>query len=101
METTATLPELNIFNGRIKKSKEVEKYHNFILSLLSALIIGCFVFLWNANGALSRMQEHENNTDKKIDDMQVKMNNIQLDIFEIKERLVGIETKNNINPLNK
>lgn len=97
METTAILPELNIFNSQIKKSKQVENYHNFILSLLSALIIGCGGFLWNINAKLARIEERDYDKTNTINDLQLKINSLQLSLFDIRERTIRIEAKQDIN----
>lgn len=69
-----------------------EKVITFVLSLATSLIAGCFIFLWNVNASLIRLQERELERDKAIDDLNIKINNIQLDIRELRDKVIRIES---------
>jgi hypothetical protein len=75
-----------------KRSIE-EKLHTFLLSVLTAATIGCFGFMWSLNSTIARLQEHDTETIKSRAETSTKINNIQLDIRDIRERLIRIESK--------
>jgi hypothetical protein len=89
----------------IKKQKPLHMYSTngadrkstlqpFLLSIMTTGVIGCFGFLWSLNNTITRLQDHDAEVNKLIDEISVKINNIQLDIREVRERLVRIESKN-------
>jgi outer membrane protein TolC len=78
-------------NGQSKKTMN-EKVQTIIASVLTAAIIGLFTFLWNLNKTLGRMEEREFNTTQSINDINNKINNIQLDVRDLRDKTIRIET---------
>jgi len=70
-----------------------EKAQTIIVSLLTAALIACFGFLWNLNGTLSRMEERDVTREKALNDINLKINSIQLDLIDLRDRIIRIETK--------
>lgn len=70
-----------------------DKVQTTLLSVVAASLIGCLTFLWNVNASLARLQEHDTDTIKSREEQSTKMNNVQLDIRDIRERLIRIESK--------
>ena len=68
------------------------KLNTFLLSLATAGIIGCSAFLWNVNRQLATLEERIINNNKVNDELMIKINNLQLDVRDIRERLVKLET---------
>lgn len=67
-------------------------YHNIILSVATSAIIGCFIFLWNVNADLVKAEQQNIDTAKVLDEVRIRINNIQLDIRDIRERVIRLET---------
>lgn len=76
-----------------KKTFMEDNVHTFLLSIATAGVIGCFGFLWNLNNAITRLQEHDTENIKAKEEQSIKMNSIQLDIRDIRERVIKIESK--------
>lgn len=79
-------------NGREKKTI-TDKLLTVLISLITSLIAGCFAFLWNLNNSVTRLQEDSLQNKNSIDELNIKMNNIQLDIRECREKIIRIESK--------
>ncbi len=84
-------------NGTSKLSAPVmpDKLVTALLSVVTAGVIGCFGFLWNLNGTLARMQERETESIRVREEMRVKVNTLQLDVRDVRERIIRIESINN------
>lgn len=83
-----------IKNGKENKlSGMYEKIITSLLSVATAGVIGCFAFLWNLNSSVSRLQDHDTDNIKAREEWATKTNAIQLNIQDIRERLIRIETK--------
>lgn len=82
----------------MQNNKGLEKYLGFILSLISAMLIGCFSFLWKVNGVMVRWEERDTEKTNSINRLEQKVNNVQLDIADLKITTTRIETKQNIKP---
>jgi len=87
------------------KSFLMERYLGFILSLISALLIGCFSFLWKVNGAMIRWEERDmektnglNRVEQKVNNLELKVNTVQMDVSDSKIAITRIETKQNLKP---
>jgi Tfp pilus assembly protein PilO len=70
-----------------------DKLHTFLLSVVTAATIGCFGFMWSLNSTIARLQEHDTETIKVRSETSTKINTMQLDIRDIRERLIRIESK--------
>jgi hypothetical protein len=64
------------------------------LSIMCAGVTGCFAFLWNLNGTLARMQERETEAIRVREEMRTRVNTLQLDVRDIRERVIKFETLN-------
>ena len=80
-------------NGSRTRNNIMEKYLGFILSLLSAMLIGCFSFLWKVNGVMVRWEERDMEKTNSINRLEQKVNTIQLDVADLKITTTRIETK--------
>lgn len=76
-----------------KKTNWEERINTFLLSVVTAGVIGCFGFLWNMNNSITRLQEHDVENNQAKEEMVIKINNMQLDIRDIRERLIRVEAK--------
>lgn len=81
-------------NGFPTKSTLEEKLHTLLLSVLTAGVIGCFGFLWNMNKIITVLQEHDTDNIRSRAEQSIRTNNIQLDIRDIRERVIKIEAQN-------
>jgi hypothetical protein len=81
-----------------RKSQPTNNQQTFLLSVLTAATIGSFGFMWNLNTTIARLQEHDTEMIKAREENVTKMNNMQLDIRDIRERLIRIEAKSKPTP---
>lgn len=76
-----------------------DKIQTAIVSIATTGIISCAGFLWKVNSTLASIKEHiqerDVQIDKKINDIQLTNNNIQLDIRELRDKTIRIETIQN------
>lgn len=81
-------------NGSTKIAAPVmpEKIVTALLSVVTAGTIGCFGFLWNLNSTLARMQERETEAIRIREELRIKINALQLDIRDVRERVIRIES---------
>lgn len=83
-----------IHNSKIAGKVINDKLFTALLSVTTTGIIGCFGFLWKVNIALTRLEEHDTENVRSRDETMIKTNNIQLDLRDVRERLIRLETKN-------
>jgi len=70
-----------------------DKIKTFLLSIVTAGAIGCFAFLWKINSTMAILQEHDTENIRIREEWGIKTNNIQLDIRDIRERVIRIESQ--------
>jgi cell division protein FtsL len=78
-------------NGKRMKTFQ-EKVQTAIISIATTGIISCAGFLWKANASLSQIEEHLQEIDKRMDNHEIKTDNLQLDVRDIRERVIRVET---------
>ncbi len=83
-----------IHNSKIAGKVINDKLFTALLSIATSGIIGCFAFLWQVNGALARLEERDTENIRAREEVMIKTNNIQLDLRDVRERLITLETKN-------
>lgn len=88
---TTSIQLTQLANGKPMKSLS-DKFLTAALSLATASIVGCCVFLWRSNASLSQIEEHLQGIDKRLDHHEKKIDDIQLNMEDTKERLIRIET---------
>lgn len=89
---TAAIKFTQSENGRKMKNGIGEKVQTALLSIMTTGIVSCIGFLFKANAALSQIQQHDIDTDRAIDQLQQKVNIIQLDMRELRDKTIRIET---------
>lgn len=80
-------------NGSSMKKTFQDRLVTALLSIATTGIISCFGFLWKVNGTQEKMLQHDIDADRRMDNIEGKINNIQLDIRE--ERAVRLELLKN------
>lgn len=85
MSQTQTYPPIRIISF-------VEKLVTAAISIATTGIIACCGFAWNTNGSIVKIEQHLIEKDKAIDDLNIKMNNLQLDIRGAREAIVELKT---------
>jgi uncharacterized membrane protein len=83
-------------NGTIQ-GKSVDVYA-IVASIISAGVVGCFVFLWNSNTAQARSQEQMTNMLKVIEEQRNTLNQMQLDMRDVREKVIRLENNSNKKP---
>jgi hypothetical protein len=81
-------------NGRKMRTFQ-EKLQTAVISIATTGIISCAGFLWKVNASQARMEEHLIEMDKKINDLQLNMNNMQLDVRDVRDRVIKLEVYKN------
>lgn len=79
-----------------KQMKKEAPWQTVLASITASGMIGCFIFLWNLNGTIARMQERDIERAKGMDDINGKINTIQLDVRELRDKTIRIEALKNI-----
>ena len=92
MTGTKPIKSIPFTNGTLMKNTFQEKIQTALLSVATTGILGCGAFLFKANEKLSKMEQHGIDTDKSIDQIQNKINNIQLDLREVRDKVIRVET---------
>lgn len=85
-------------NGSRMRPPIADKIQTAVISIATSGIVFCGGFLWKTNSILSRIEQHQIDTDKTINNLETKVNNIQLDIRELRDKTIRIETKVNSTP---
>ena len=80
-------------NGNKMKKTIENPVTTTLLSIGTAGIIGCFVFLWNQNSTNAQILERDGQKSRAIDDINIKINQMQLDIRDVRERVIRIESQ--------
>lgn len=83
-------------NGSAKMGLPImsDKLITTLLSIVTAGVIGCVGFLWNLNSTLARMQERETEAIRVREEMRTRVNTLQLDMRDVRERVIRIESLN-------
>lgn len=92
MTATRPIKSMPFTNGTTMRNTFQERFQTALLSIATTGLLGCFGFLWNVNSILASMKEHQNQKDKTIDDVQLKINTIQLDMREVRDKVIRVET---------
>lgn len=78
-------------NGR-RMSNISEKLITASISIATSGILFCCGFMWKTNASQARMEQHLIETDKEINDLQIKMNNVQLKVMDINGNVIELKT---------
>jgi hypothetical protein len=65
----------------------------WLLGISSVAAVGAFTFLWNLNKNVAIMQEQNQYGKQKVDQLQNAVNNMQLDIRDVRDKVIRLETK--------
>lgn len=78
-----------------EKQKPVLEKHvqTILLSVITALLLGMFNFLWTMNRDFAKMEERDRLKGEQFQSMQNSVNKIQLDLFDLKERVTRMESR--------
>ena len=80
-------------NGQRIKKGWSEKLQGALLTIATTAIIGNFTFLWKLNAWMTRLEDHDIQKTNAINDLNIKMNNTQLDVQDIKIWTIKMESK--------
>lgn len=69
------------------------KLTNVLLSLITALLTGAFLFLWSLNATISKYEERDANRVIQFNDMRQDVNIIRYDVQQIKTKQALIDQK--------
>jgi hypothetical protein len=65
----------------------------WLLGISSVAAVGAFTFLWNLNKNVAIMQEQNQYWKQKVDQLQGAVNNMQLDMREVRDKVIRLEAK--------
>lgn len=94
IQTATPIKLMPSANGRRMRTFQ-EKLQTAVISIATTGIISCAGFLWKVNASLARIEQHEMETDKFMDDLQLKMNNVQLDVRDVRDKVIELKTLKN------
>lgn len=80
-------------NGQRARKTWTEKIQGAILTIATTALIGNFTFLWKLNALITRLEDHDIQKTNSINDINGKLNTVQLNIQDIKEKVIRIESK--------
>lgn len=84
-------------NGQRSKKGWSDKLQGAILAIATSALLGNFTYLWKLNALATKLEDHDNQKTLAIDALNGKMNNLQLNVQDIKESVIRIETKQSKN----
>lgn len=84
-------------NGQRSKKGWSDKLQGAILVIATSALLGNFTYLWKLNALATKLEDHDNQKTLAIDALNGKMNNLQLNVQDIKESVIRIETKQSKN----
>lgn len=93
---TETTPIKFVQSSNGNSMKNESPWQTVLASITASGAVGCFLFLWNLNGNIARMQERDMERAKSIDDINGKINTIQLDVRELRDKTIRIEALKNL-----
>lgn len=79
-------------------SSLIEKVQTALISIGTTAVVACCGFLFNVNGALSRIEQSLTDEVKIRNEQQSTMNRIQLKVADLEIATTRIETKQNTKP---
>jgi hypothetical protein len=65
----------------------------WLLGISSVAAVGAFTFLWNLNKNVAIMQEQNQYGKRQVDQLQGAVNNMQLDLRDVRDKVIRLETK--------
>jgi hypothetical protein len=86
-------------NGGHQSETKRFDWHSFALSVASAGVIGCTVFIFKMNERVVKMEEHDLEHSRGMDKIEQTMNQMQLDLRDIRDRTIRIEAQQKQSPL--
>lgn len=78
-------------NGTHSSAPKGFDLQTLLVSVSSAGVIACFAFLWNVNSTLARIQEKQSQETKYREDDRTTINQMQLDIRDLRDRAIRTE----------
>lgn len=79
----------------IKKETTEVRFQSALLTLITAIVIGCFSFLWQMNKDFAALQERDRQRAIDINSLQMSLNKAQGDIQDLNVRTTKMEVKQN------
>lgn len=80
-------------NGQSIRKSWVEKFQGAILTIATTALIGNFTFLWKLNALVTRLEDHDVQKTNDINNINGKINTMQLNMQDIRESVIRIEAK--------
>lgn len=65
----------------------------WLLGISSVAAVGAFTFLWNLNRNVGTIEEQNGYGKQQIDRLQQTINNMQLDMRDIRDKVIRLEVK--------
>lgn len=78
----------------VRKETTLEKHiQTILLSVITVAIVGGFNKIGNISDSLIRMEEREKTKTEQINNMQIVINKMHTDIYELKDKVTRLEIK--------
>lgn len=65
------------------------------ISIATTGIVFCCGFMWKTNATLTRIEQQQVDTRQDVNDINIKMNNMQLDMRDVRDDVVELKTLKN------
>lgn len=73
-----------------------KKIQTILQSLITAALIGCFKFLWDLNATVASMKSESASRATIVNNVQQGINNLQMDMQDVRGRVIRLETRETI-----
>lgn len=73
----------------------MNRFIGVLMTICTVTVTGTFGFLWQINADFARMQERDLEKDKKIDAIQINVNQARLELQMQKENVIRLDGKMN------
>lgn len=70
------------------------RFDSILLTICTSLVVLVLTFVWNLKGDIAVLQDHDSDrksTIDKINNIELKLNSVQLNVEDIKDRLGHME----------
>lgn len=71
----------------------MNRFMSVLMTISTLAVTGTFGFLWRMNADFATMQERDREKDKKIDAIQINVNQVRLELQVQKENVIRLDGK--------
>lgn len=92
--TVSPIPITQSANGS-KMNTLTDKLLTAAISIATTGVVFCCGFMWKTNATLTRIEQRQLDTEQDVNDLNTKMNNVQLDVRATRDDVIELKTLKN------